>query len=257
MKPDWVDGEPVCSGTRCPLKGANDLCLSRSRWCYLKPVPTGSLCVPALRQQRDDAQAVAEGVRKAIRISDESRALCDYAAAREKLVRLVNDTLVTYDCRGATGGPDATPLPLAHPEAATIDEVAEALSAVHPDHSFYVDRTGEVDVIAAHHDREGSSSVEVHLDGPPQDSEMECCWHEGKSCKCGGLAPCVHLAREREQGIVACWIPCPNCDEFWCTIHDQHAYECPCPPIEEWGDADPYRDTPEQAAARKSHQDAP
>lgn len=54
-----------------------------------------------------------------------------------------------------------------------------------------------------------------------------------------------------------CWIPCPHCDEFWCTIHNQHAFECPCPPIEDWGEANPYRDTPEQAAARKSHQDAP
>jgi hypothetical protein len=35
------------------------------------------------------------------------------------------------------------------------------------------------------------------------------------------------------------WVPCPGCEEFWCTVHDQHAFECPCPPVEEW-DVDPY-----------------
>lgn len=35
------------------------------------------------------------------------------------------------------------------------------------------------------------------------------------------------------------WIPCPSCPEFWCTIHDQHACDCPCPPVEEWA-VDPY-----------------
>jgi hypothetical protein len=37
----------------------------------------------------------------------------------------------------------------------------------------------------------------------------------------------------------AAWIKCPCCDEFLCTIHQQHAFECPCPPIEEWK-KDPY-----------------
>lgn len=35
------------------------------------------------------------------------------------------------------------------------------------------------------------------------------------------------------------WIKCQFCDEFWCTIHDQHACDCPCPPIDEW-EIDPY-----------------
>jgi hypothetical protein len=35
------------------------------------------------------------------------------------------------------------------------------------------------------------------------------------------------------------WTPCPHCDEFWCNIHDRHAFECDCPPIEEW-ETDPY-----------------
>jgi DNA (cytosine-5)-methyltransferase 1 len=28
------------------------------------------------------------------------------------------------------------------------------------------------------------------------------------------------------------WIPCPCCDEYWCALHEQHAFECPCPPLE-------------------------
>jgi len=35
------------------------------------------------------------------------------------------------------------------------------------------------------------------------------------------------------------WVPCDNCEEFWCTVHLKHAWECPCAPIEEW-ETDPY-----------------
>ena len=34
------------------------------------------------------------------------------------------------------------------------------------------------------------------------------------------------------------WFKC-DCEEFWCTRHQKHAFECQCPPIEEW-EADPY-----------------
>ena len=30
------------------------------------------------------------------------------------------------------------------------------------------------------------------------------------------------------------WIPCPCCDDYWCVIHDAHAYDCDCPEIDEW-----------------------
>ena len=30
------------------------------------------------------------------------------------------------------------------------------------------------------------------------------------------------------------WIPCPCCENYWCTIHGKHAHECECPPIEDW-----------------------
>ncbi len=35
------------------------------------------------------------------------------------------------------------------------------------------------------------------------------------------------------------WIPCPDCEDMFCTIHQMHTHECPCPPIEEW-EIDPY-----------------
>lgn len=35
------------------------------------------------------------------------------------------------------------------------------------------------------------------------------------------------------------WVPCNGCEEFWCSVHNQHAWECDCPPIDEW-DVDPY-----------------
>ena len=35
------------------------------------------------------------------------------------------------------------------------------------------------------------------------------------------------------------WIPCSNCDEWWCRFHEKHVFECGCPGIEELG-FDPY-----------------
>lgn len=41
------------------------------------------------------------------------------------------------------------------------------------------------------------------------------------------------------------WIECPCCEDYLCTIHLMHAYDCDCPPIEEW-DSDPYSDPVEE-----------
>jgi hypothetical protein len=35
------------------------------------------------------------------------------------------------------------------------------------------------------------------------------------------------------------WTPCPDCDEYWCNIHQEHAADCDCPPLDEW-ETDPY-----------------
>lgn len=37
---------------------------------------------------------------------------------------------------------------------------------------------------------------------------------------------------------VAAWVPCPDCDDYWCNIHGEHAYDCDCPGIEEWAEID-------------------
>ncbi len=29
------------------------------------------------------------------------------------------------------------------------------------------------------------------------------------------------------------WIHCDNCDEYWCSIHWLHVFECACPGYEE------------------------
>jgi hypothetical protein len=40
------------------------------------------------------------------------------------------------------------------------------------------------------------------------------------------------------------WIPCPeNCGNYWCQIHNEHAHDCPCPPVEEW-EQSPYEEQP-------------
>jgi hypothetical protein len=28
------------------------------------------------------------------------------------------------------------------------------------------------------------------------------------------------------------WVPCLDCEGWFCLIHEQHAAECPCPPID-------------------------
>lgn len=30
------------------------------------------------------------------------------------------------------------------------------------------------------------------------------------------------------------WAPC-QCGNHWCRLHDQHAHDCICPPVEDWG----------------------
>ena len=45
---------------------------------------------------------------------------------------------------------------------------------------------------------------------------------------------------KRRSPTYAAWIRCPSCEDFWCTIHRQHVYDCACPPIEEWMSRDPY-----------------
>lgn len=36
------------------------------------------------------------------------------------------------------------------------------------------------------------------------------------------------------EDIRTCWQPCPDCDEWWCNIHQQHAFECECPEVDYW-----------------------
>lgn len=42
--------------------------------------------------------------------------------------------------------------------------------------------------------------------------------------------------------LVPAWVPCYECDEYYCTIHNRHASECDCPGVDEWSHAgiDPY-----------------
>jgi len=36
------------------------------------------------------------------------------------------------------------------------------------------------------------------------------------------------------QTRVTPWVLCPSCDDFACTIHQEHVASCQCPPIEAW-----------------------
>jgi len=71
-------------------------------------------------------------------------------------------------------------------------------------------------------------------------------WERSGTTANGTLSPLPILVPRIEgkesgwwQGKTAAWVKCPCCENFWCQIHGTHAYECDCPPIEEW-ENDPY-----------------
>lgn len=42
------------------------------------------------------------------------------------------------------------------------------------------------------------------------------------------------------QETTPAWIPCPNgCQDYFCTIHNEHTHVCDCPSIDHWL-TDPY-----------------
>ena len=61
--------------------------------------------------------------------------------------------------------------------------------------------------------------------------------------------PAVLVPKECQQK--AAWIPCPDCDDFWCNIHEMHTGDCECPPIDEW-ETDPYGMQLDGPAARQT-----
>jgi site-specific DNA-cytosine methylase len=38
--------------------------------------------------------------------------------------------------------------------------------------------------------------------------------------------------------VVAPWVECPDCGDFWCRLHGMHAYDCACPPVDDWAEYD-------------------
>jgi DNA (cytosine-5)-methyltransferase 1 len=38
--------------------------------------------------------------------------------------------------------------------------------------------------------------------------------------------------------VVPAWTECPDCGDFWCNLHGEHAYDCPCPPVDDWAEFD-------------------
>jgi len=56
------------------------------------------------------------------------------------------------------------------------------------------------------------------------------------------------------------WVLCRGgCDDYWCTIHKLHVYDCECPGIDVWVDAGawPYREAepsePSGASSPRHH----
>jgi len=54
------------------------------------------------------------------------------------------------------------------------------------------------------------------------------------------LKPEPILTKKGKPTSLPAWVPCQSCDDFWCTIHYKHVYDCECPGIEAWEDGPCY-----------------
>ena len=51
-------------------------------------------------------------------------------------------------------------------------------------------------------------------------------------CMLMGVDP--YRREKRVPTRPAVWMVCETCTEHWCTRHQKHVYECPCPPVSRW-----------------------
>ena len=53
---------------------------------------------------------------------------------------------------------------------------------------------------------------------------------------------CQHYSSFGPKDGIAPWIKCSYCDDFHCTVHNEHVADCACPRIDVWLDygLDPY-----------------
>ena len=61
-------------------------------------------------------------------------------------------------------------------------------------------------------------------------------------------APVQEMPRQKQAVSRPIWERCG--ENFWCNRHHAWAYECECPPIEEW-DRDPYSESDDDAQEDK------
>jgi site-specific DNA-cytosine methylase len=62
--------------------------------------------------------------------------------------------------------------------------------------------------------------------------------------------PCQASSHCRAQGNFY-WIPCPSCENYWCTKHGKHACECACEEVTDWrAPGNPYYTRTKELAAR-------
>lgn len=61
-------------------------------------------------------------------------------------------------------------------------------------------------------------------------------WHFGHDASKSTCLWLKNLPKLKPTNILQspAWIPCPGCDDFWCVIHEKHAYDCKCPSIDSW-----------------------
>jgi hypothetical protein len=110
-------------------------------------------------------------------------------------------------------------------------------------------RHGSVWSVAGDPDLYGSwngQHVEIEVKRPgeeptPLQKKRLADWNESGAmvAVCCSVRDFNELLMVKRQIAPAAWVSCPCCDEFQCTLHRMHVFDCPCPPIDQWS-IDPY-----------------
>jgi len=61
-------------------------------------------------------------------------------------------------------------------------------------------------------------------------------WHFGHDASKKTCLWLKNLPKLKHTKVIRkpAWIPCPDCDDYWCTLHQCHVYDCECPDVEVW-----------------------
>lgn len=82
---------------------------------------------------------------------------------------------------------------------------------------------------------DGESSVEMCADCYEWESQQNYHSDEGHTGEMSACPECmaqIYRSANKAKSTAPVWILCPDdCGEFFCTVHNKHAHDCDCPPL--------------------------